>query len=70
MKFYRAAEAFRMLNGVFCVYKPRGFQMKTVLKDIRDSLCKDLNSLEIRPPGFVQKDVTFSDPVTDEVTVS
>lgn len=43
-------EAWNMLQGVFCVYKPADMSIKFVRNVVVGNLCRDLNVLEPRPP--------------------
>ncbi|XP_073502815.1 pseudouridylate synthase TRUB2, mitochondrial [Phyllobates terribilis] len=45
-----ASSAFRMLHGIFAVYKPPGIQWKFVRDTIEMKLLQGLNSLKQRPP--------------------
>ncbi|GFX16721.1 mitochondrial mRNA pseudouridine synthase Trub2 [Trichonephila clavipes] len=45
-----APEAWKYLNGVFCVYKPSKTNIYGVRHSIALNLCKDLNDMEKRPP--------------------
>ncbi|XP_037291750.2 pseudouridylate synthase TRUB2, mitochondrial isoform X1 [Rhipicephalus microplus] len=45
-----AAEAFQMLRGIFCVYKPANISCAAVRQTLIGNLCRDLNEMEVRPP--------------------
>ncbi|KAL5012250.1 hypothetical protein ScPMuIL_010801 [Solemya velum] len=45
MKFEWAPQAYRLLNGVFCVYKPGDLPVHKVMEIIRGNLTRDLNAL-------------------------
>lgn len=44
-----APEAFRILNGIFCVYKPAGVSTAQVRRTLAGNLARDLNLMETRP---------------------
>ncbi|VDI73592.1 Hypothetical predicted protein [Mytilus galloprovincialis] len=45
MRFKWAPQAARLLNGVFCVYKPEGMPEKVLRQKIQANLARDLNAL-------------------------
>ncbi|KAF7493744.1 Mitochondrial mRNA pseudouridine synthase Trub2 [Sarcoptes scabiei] len=45
-----APEAFRLLNGCFCIYKPSRKGFNNTLHNIKNNLSNELNSMECRPP--------------------
>ncbi|RWS06582.1 putative tRNA pseudouridine synthase 2-like protein [Dinothrombium tinctorium] len=45
-----APHAFRLMNGVFCVYKPSDIGMKKLQPLIREKLVNELNEMDVRPP--------------------
>lgn len=53
----KAAEAWRALNGILCVYKPREFKIDNVIEELRHNLCKELNQLEVRPPRLLPQKI-------------
>lgn len=44
-RFNWAPSAYKLLNGVLCVYKPEGLPVCKVVQSIKTNLCKDLNAL-------------------------
>ncbi|GIY89408.1 putative tRNA pseudouridine synthase 2 [Caerostris extrusa] len=46
-----APEAWKYLNGLFCVYKPPQKHTPHVRNSIIHNLCRDLNEMEKRPPS-------------------
>lgn len=50
LKISYAPDAWKLLEGIFCVYKPAGITMNGLKKSILSCLVRDLNSLEGRPP--------------------
>ncbi|XP_014663483.1 PREDICTED: probable tRNA pseudouridine synthase 2 [Priapulus caudatus] len=44
-----APDAFRLLNGVFCIYKPAGIKLSRVREMVVGNLVRDLNLMEPRP---------------------
>ncbi|XP_073956506.1 pseudouridylate synthase TRUB2, mitochondrial [Choristoneura fumiferana] len=49
VKFPNAAAAYKILNGVICVYKPPCVPVRQVQHTIITNLCRDLNALPDRP---------------------
>ncbi|XP_063789304.1 pseudouridylate synthase TRUB2, mitochondrial isoform X2 [Pseudophryne corroboree] len=45
-----ASTAFRKLHGLFAVYKPPGYDWRSVRDTVKIKLLKELNSLKQRPP--------------------
>lgn len=54
-KIQSATDAWRLLNGVFCVYKPAEMQMYFMRKIIVGNLCRDLNALAAERLGRPQE---------------
>lgn len=44
-----ASDAYRILNGIFCVYKPSGVSSAQVRRTLAGNLARDLNLMETRP---------------------
>ncbi|KAK3763718.1 hypothetical protein RRG08_021390 [Elysia crispata] len=44
-RFNWAPTAYRLLDGLFCVYKPAGVPVHKVIHSLKLNLCKDLNAL-------------------------
>lgn len=55
MKFDWAPKAARLLNGVFCVYKPEGLHTKRVIETIKENLARDLNKLPCYKLDTIEK---------------
>ncbi|OQV11881.1 ATP-dependent RNA helicase DDX42 [Hypsibius exemplaris] len=47
----KASQAWRLLNGVFCVYKPNGVNFAKVRHLIADNLARDLNAMQTEKPA-------------------
>ncbi|XP_023230077.1 mitochondrial mRNA pseudouridine synthase Trub2-like [Centruroides sculpturatus] len=45
-----APEAWKYLNGIFCIYKPAGLKLEMTKKILLTNLVQDFNELEVRPP--------------------
>lgn len=45
-----APEAFQLLRGIFCVYKPANVSCTAVRRAVLGNLCRDLNEMDVRPP--------------------
>lgn len=45
MRFEWAPAAAKLLNGVFCVYKPEGMSPTVLVQRLKENLAKDLNAL-------------------------
>uniref|UniRef100_A0A2S2R3T4 Putative tRNA pseudouridine synthase 2 n=1 Tax=Sipha flava TaxID=143950 RepID=A0A2S2R3T4_9HEMI len=43
-------KAFKLLNGIVCLYKPAGVSLKGCRHSLLLKLCQDLNSMDVRPP--------------------
>lgn len=41
--------AYRLLNGLICLYKPESYHSYRVIKELRHKLCQDLNQMA-QPP--------------------
>ncbi|XP_012275402.1 mitochondrial mRNA pseudouridine synthase Trub2 [Orussus abietinus] len=50
VNIFDARLAWQLLNGVFAVYKPPGVHVKKVRQTLMAHLCRDLNSMKVRPP--------------------
>jgi len=50
VKISYAPDAWKLLEGIFCVYKPTEMSMDAVKNRLLGNLCRDLNSMEVRPP--------------------
>ncbi|XP_054707738.1 pseudouridylate synthase TRUB2, mitochondrial-like [Uloborus diversus] len=46
-----APDAWKLLNGIFCVYKPPGVFSIHVRNTLAFNLCRDLNEMKKRPPN-------------------
>lgn len=44
-RFNWAPTAYRLLDGIFCIYKPSGVPVHNIVHSIKLNLCKDLNAL-------------------------
>ncbi|CAL8143679.1 unnamed protein product [Orchesella dallaii] len=44
-----ARTAFRLLNGIFCLYKPYGWERLRIIKEFRHKICEDLNQMRQIP---------------------
>ncbi|KAH9499013.1 Mitochondrial mRNA pseudouridine synthase Trub2 [Bulinus truncatus] len=61
-RFNWAPSAYRLLNGVFCVYKPELAPVHKVVESIKLKLCKDLNSL----PCY-KHEIVMGSPITENL---
>ncbi|XP_050525373.1 pseudouridylate synthase TRUB2, mitochondrial [Daktulosphaira vitifoliae] len=64
---YTSEKAFKLLNGVVCLYKPSGVSLRSCRHNLLLKLCKDLNSLEVRPP---EDRVVITGDTTKELKVN
>ncbi|XP_076352186.1 pseudouridylate synthase TRUB2, mitochondrial [Tachypleus tridentatus] len=46
----KAEEAWKLLNGIFCIYKPAGLSIYKVREILVGNIVRDLNSMNVRPP--------------------
>ncbi|VDP03854.1 unnamed protein product [Soboliphyme baturini] len=65
----KAADAWRFLNGVFCIYKPADFTMNTVRRLLCKAICDDLNNMELDSPQVYLRPILKENPVTLELRV-
>ncbi|XP_064457442.1 pseudouridylate synthase TRUB2, mitochondrial-like [Ornithodoros turicata] len=62
-----APDAWKLLSGFFCIYKPSNIRLLDVRKIIIGNLCRDLNDMEVRPPTDyvkIEGSVTSGQPLT------
>ncbi|XP_054157661.1 pseudouridylate synthase TRUB2, mitochondrial-like [Oppia nitens] len=45
-----APSVWRLLNGVFCIYKPNHKSVSSTRRTLLNNLCNDLNDMIVRPP--------------------
>ncbi|XP_013788231.1 probable tRNA pseudouridine synthase 2 [Limulus polyphemus] len=45
-----AEEAWKLLNGIFCIYKPAGLSVYKVREVLIGNIVRDLNLMNVRPP--------------------
>lgn len=69
MSIKRAVDAWRLLQGVVCLYKPRDMPMRSMYRRLVDSLCADLNALEQPPMKLIERDVVRPHPDTQALLV-
>ena len=69
MKLYKAPDAWKLLNGVFCIYKRPFDTLQATKEKLKKFLCEDLNQLYVRPPGSMIQDVIKANPVTGELEI-
>jgi len=62
-----ATEAWRLLNGVFCVYKPSEMASHVLRSTLIGNICRDLNLMEPRPP---MKHVAIEGDMTDRSSLT
>uniref|UniRef100_A0A915KSN9 Pseudouridine synthase II N-terminal domain-containing protein n=1 Tax=Romanomermis culicivorax TaxID=13658 RepID=A0A915KSN9_ROMCU len=57
MVYANASQAFKLLNGIFCIHKPKGVAMDKIVAMLKRYIIKDLNNLESRPVKYCKKPV-------------
>jgi len=70
METSKATVLWKYLNGVINVYKPAGVGARQLLTSLQTNLCKDLNSLDVRPTrSMVAINPSPDDPTKYDVDV-
>uniref|UniRef100_A0A914X795 Pseudouridine synthase II N-terminal domain-containing protein n=1 Tax=Plectus sambesii TaxID=2011161 RepID=A0A914X795_9BILA len=69
MSIRKAADAWRLLHGVVCLYKPRDMSIKSLYRQLANNLCADLNALDQAPMKLIERDIVQPHPVTQSLLV-
>ncbi|XP_050424537.1 pseudouridylate synthase TRUB2, mitochondrial [Adelges cooleyi] len=64
---YTSENAFKLLSGIVCLYKPAGVSLISCRHNLLLKLCQDLNDLEVRPP---EPRVVITGDTTKELQVN
>ncbi len=70
MNVYKATEAWKLLNGVFCIFKSHDMAMDVLKRRLRGYLCKDLNGLQVRPPGLIKRGIFYTPQGSQEESLA
>ncbi|GFO21169.1 tRNA pseudouridine synthase b [Plakobranchus ocellatus] len=63
-RFNWAPSAYRLLDGLFCIYKPVGVPVHKVIHSLKVNLCRDLNAL----PCYEHEIVLGQQPVMENLS--
>ncbi|GFS24219.1 tRNA pseudouridine synthase B [Elysia marginata] len=63
-RFNWAPTAYRLLDGIFCIYKPAGVPVHKIIHSLKLNLCKDLNAL----PCYEHEIVLGQSPVKENLS--